>query len=175
MKANRKFAVLALAAGVLGAPLLHAAPPEEEKSVRTIKLLQDDGQVRIASKIYELKHLKATDIRPFIETAIRRYSASSTFERINYPYGKRQMILVSTGEDFIPYVDELVAGLDRPGKPGVSGSIIEGTGITRLTYVPNYRAAEDILRIMNEGTTGTPEGRAFLDKDTNLMHSIWER
>ena len=171
MEKNKIVTALVLAAAFAGSPLLHGAPPQEkEDKVRTITLLQDDGQVRIVSKIYELKHLKATDIRPFIEAAIKRYSASSTFERINYPQGNRQMILVSTGEDFIPYVDELVAGLDKPGKPGASGSIIEGTGVTRITYVPNYRAAEDIVRLINEGTMGTPEGRAFLDKDTNTIY-----
>ena len=161
-------ALLLLAAGISGAPLLGAAPPEE--GVRTITLLQDDGQTRMVSKVYELKHLKATDIRPFVEAAVKRYSRSSTVERVNYPKGKRQMFIVTTGEDFIPYVDELIAGLDKPGKPGPTGSIIEGTGITRITYVPNYRAAEDILRLVNLGTMGTPEGRAFLDADTNTLY-----
>ena len=171
MEKNKIVTAVILAAGIAGSPLLHGAPPPpQDEKVRTVTLLQDDGQVRIVSKIYELKHLKATDIRPFIEAAVKRYSASSTFERINYPQANRQMILVSTGEDFIPYVDELVAGLDKPGKPGASGSIIEGTGVTRITYVPNYRAAEDIVRLINEGTMGTPEGRAFLDKDTNTIY-----
>ena len=168
MNGKKNIAVLALTAGILGAPLLHAASPED--GVRTITLLQDDGQTNMVSKVYELKHLRATDIRPFIEAAIKRYSRASTFERVNYPQGKRQMIIVTTGEEFIPYVDELVAGLDRPGKVGASGSIIEGTGITRITYVPNYRAAEDIVRLLNEGTMGTPEGRTFLDKDTNTIY-----
>ena len=169
MNANKKFAVLALTAGIFGAPLVYAAPPEED-NVRTITLLQDDGQVRIVSKVYELKHLTATDIRPFVESAIKRYSKGSSFERVNYPYGKRQMIIVSTGEDFIPYVDELVAGLDKPGKVGPSGSLIEGTGVTRVSYAPNYRAAEDILRLVNDGTLRSPEGYAYLDKDTNTIY-----
>ncbi|MBQ9501688.1 MAG: hypothetical protein IJU70_05985 [Lentisphaeria bacterium] len=158
-----------LAAGIAGAPLLHGAAPQKEE-VRTIKLLQDDGQIRIVSKVYELKHLKATDVRPFVEAAVKRYSASSNVERVNYPHAGRQMLIVSTGEDFIPYVDDLVAGLDKPGKPGKSGSLIEGTGITRITYVPNYRAAEDIVRLINEGTIRSSEGRAFLNKDTNTIY-----
>lgn len=161
-------AALVLAAGIAGSPL-RAEKPQEE-NIRTITLLQDDGQVRIVSKLYELKYLKATDIRPFIEAAIKRYSRASTLERVNYPKGNMQAILVSTGEDFIPYVDELVAGLDKPGKVGPTGSIIEGTGVTRITYIPNYRAADDIVRLINEGTMGTPEGRAFLNKDTNTIY-----
>ena len=171
MKKTKYIAALLAAVGIAGTPLLDAAPPEKaEDEVRTIRLLQDDGQVRMVSKLYELKHLTETDVRPFIEAAIKRYSRSSSFERVNYRAGKRHMILVTTGEDFIPYVDELVAGLDKPGKPGASGSLIEGTGITRVTYVPSYRAAEDIVRLINEGTMGTPEGRAFLNKDTNTIY-----
>ncbi|MBO7089218.1 MAG: hypothetical protein J6W70_04860 [Lentisphaeria bacterium] len=171
MKENKIIAALTLAAGIAGTPLLYGAPPQEqEKGIRTIRLLQDDGQVRIVSKVYELKHLKATDVRPFVEAAVKRYSRSSNVERVHYPQAKRQMIIVSTGEDFIPYVDELVAGLDKPGKPGKSGSMIEGTGITRITYIPNYRAAEDIVRLINEGTIRSSEGRAFLNKDTNTIY-----
>jgi len=172
MNEKKIITALALAVGIAGTGLLYGAPPQEkeEKDIRTIRLLQDDGQIRIVSKIYELKHLKATDVRPFVEAAVKRYSASSNVERVHYPQGNRQMIIVSTGEDFIPYVDDLVAGLDKPGKPGKSGSIIEGTGITQVTYIPNYRAAEDIVRLINEGTIRTSEGRAFLNQDTNTIY-----
>ena len=168
MRQKKIIAAVLLAAGIAGVPLLHGAPQDEK--VRTIKLLQDDGQIRIVSKVYELKHLKATDVRPFVEAAVKRYSSSSNVERVHYPQGNRQMIIVSTGEDFIPYVDDLVSGLDKPGKPGKSGSLIEGTGITQITYIPNYRAAEDIVRLINEGTIRTSEGRAFLNKDTNTIY-----
>ena len=117
MKESKIIAALTLAAGIAGTPLLYGeSPREQEKEIRTIRLLQDDGQVRIVSKVYELKHLKATDVRPFVEAAVKRYSASSNVERVNYPQANRQMIIVSTGEDFIPYVDDLVSGLDKPGK-----------------------------------------------------------
>ena len=169
MKKTKIASALVLAAGITGLlPFLHGA--EQEENIRTIRLLQDDDQIRIVSKVYELKNLKATEIRPFVQAAVKRYSASSTVERVNYPQAKRNMIIVSTGEDFIPYVDELIAGLDKPGKPGKSGSIIEGTGITRITYIPSYRAAEDIVRIINEGTLKTPEGWAYLNKDTNTIY-----
>ena len=166
---NRKHILAALlTAGIAGAPLLYGQAPEEQ-DIRTIRLLQDDGQVNIVSKLYELKYLKATDIRPFVEAAVKRYSAASKVDRVNYSKEKKQMILVSTGEDFIPYVDELVAGLDQPGKEE-NGSIIKGTGVTRITYIPSYRAADDIVRLINDGTMKTPEGRAYLNKDTNTIY-----
>ena len=169
MKEKKILTAIVLAAGIAWTPLLSGEDPQN-KGIRTIQLLQDDAQIRIVSKVYELKHLKAADVQPFIEAAVKRYSASSNVERVHYPQAKRQMLIVSTGEDFIPYVDDLVAGLDKPGKPGKSGSLIEGTGITRISYAPNYRAAEDIVRLVNEGTIRTAEGRAFLNQDTNTIY-----
>ena len=94
---------------------LYGDPPDQD--IRTIRLLQDDGQTRMVSKFYELKHVKATDIRPFIQAAVKRYSKASIVERVYYFKAKKHAIIVSTGEDFIPYVDDLIAGLDQPGKP----------------------------------------------------------
>ena len=158
---------LLLGAGIAGASQLSAQEPAKE--VRTIKLLQDDAQVRYASKLYELKYTKPTDIRPFILAAVKRYSDRSQVERVNNYENNKKYLLVSTGEDFLPYVDELIAGLDKPGKEDANGSIIEGTGITRITYTPNYRAAADIVRIINEGLK-TPEGMMYLNEDTNTIY-----
>ena len=50
--------------------------------VRQIRLIQDDAQTGITSKIYELKYVKATDIRPFVENAVKRYDSQSRVERV---------------------------------------------------------------------------------------------
>lgn len=167
MKKTNILKVLLLTAVSGSLPLLYGSEPAE--NLRTIRLVQDDGQVAIASKLYELKHTQASDIRPFIEAAVKRYSSNSKVERVNYTKTGKQLLIVSTGKDFIPYVDDLISGLDRPVKPGANGSIIDGTGITRITYTPNYRAAEDIVRIVNTALR-TSEGKAFLNKDTNLIY-----
>ena len=154
-------------AGLFAASLLFGETPD--KDIRTIRLLQDDGQIRMASKLYELKHVKATDVRPFIEAAVKRYNSNSKVERVNYAAAKRQLFIVTTGEDFLPYVDDLVAGLDQPGKADANGSIIDGTGITRITYIPKYRSADDIQRIVNN-VLKTAEGAVFINKDTNTIY-----
>ena len=170
--ANRlkRFALLILGAGLAGAQYLPAQEPAQEpaKEVRTIKLLQDDAQVRFASRLYELKYTKPTDVRPFILAAISRYNSRSQVDRVNNNNADRHYLLVSTGEDFIPYVDALIAGLDVPGKPDEYGSIIEGTGVTRITYHPNYRLGTEMLRIINAGLR-SPEGNIFLNEDTNTI------
>jgi len=158
---------LLLGASLAGASQVSAEEPAKE--VRTITLLQDDAQVRYASKLYELKYTKPTDVRPFILAAVKRYSDRSQVERVNNNSTDKHYLLVSTGEDFIPYVDELIAELDKPGKEDANGSIIEGTGIVRITYHPNYRAAADIVRIINEAMK-TPEGMTYLNEDTNTIY-----
>ena len=162
----KKLIALLLGAGIAGMSLLSAQEPEKE--VRTIKLLQDDAQVRFASKLYELKYTKPTDIRPFILAAVTRYNARSQVDRVNNNNADRHYLLVSTGEDFIPYVDALIAGLDVPGKQDDFGSIIEGTGVTRVTYHPNYRIGTEMLRIINAGMR-SPEGTIYLNEDTNTI------
>ncbi len=142
--------------------------------VRTIRLLQDDAQLRLATKVYELKYVKATDIRPYIEGAVKRFHSKSKVERVNYSAAKKNFLIVSTGESFLPYVDDLIAKIDRPGKKDKYGSILEGTGITRIAYTPNYRAAEDIVRIIN-GAIKSSEGYAYLNKDTNTIYWKDER
>lgn len=167
----KRFALLILGAGLAGVWNLPAQEPAQEpaKEVRTIKLLQDDAQVRFASRLYELKYTKPTDVRPFILAAISRYNAFSQVDRVNNNNADRHYLLVSTGEDFIPYVDALIAGLDVPGKQDEYGSIIEGTGVTRVTYHPNYRLGTEMLRIINAGMR-SPEGAIYLNEDTNTIY-----
>ena len=167
----KRFALLVLGASLAGTQYLPAQEPAPEpaKEVRTIKLLQDDAQVRFASKLYELKYTKPTDVRPFILAAVTRYSARSTVDRVNNNVANKHYLLVSTGEDFIPYVDKLIAGLDVPGKEDEFGSIIEGTGVTRVTYHPQYRLGTEMLRIVSSGLQ-SPEGSIFLNEDTNTIY-----
>ncbi len=139
------------------------------EETRIIRLMQDDAQVRMASKVYALQYVKATDIRPYIEAAIKRYNINSKVERVYYGEEQKHYLLVSTGEDFLPYIDDLIAKIDRPGEADQFGSIIDGTGITRIAYTPNYRAAEDIVRLVNAAFRSS-EGSAFLNKDTNTIY-----
>ena len=168
MKEKKYIFAALLACGLAGQPVI-LAEEKEIGEIRTIRLLQDDAQVRIASELYELQYVKATDIRPYIEAAVKRYHAKSAVERVNYSAAGKNALIVSTGEDFLPYVDDLIAQIDRPGKKDEFGSVIEGTGITRIAYTPNYRAAEDIVRIVN-GALRSCEGIAYINKDSNIIY-----
>ncbi len=148
---------------------LGTVPQSVAEETRTIRLMQDDAQLDVATKVYELKYVKATDIRPYIQAAVKRYHTKSQVERVNYSAAKRNMLIVSTGEKFLPYVDELIAMIDRPGTLDEYGSILEGTGITRVSYTPNYRASEDIVRIVN-GVFRSGEGAAYMNAATNTIY-----
>ncbi|MDR0932384.1 MAG: hypothetical protein LBM70_05115 [Victivallales bacterium] len=149
-------------------PLIYSAE-ENTGNTRVIRLLQDDAQVRMASRLYELKYVRATDVRPYIEAAVKRYYRSSTVERVYYGQADKNYLLVSTGEAFLPYIDEIMKKIDRPGIADRYGSIIDGTGITRIAYTPNYRAAEDIVRLINTAFRSS-EGTAYLNKPTNTIY-----
>ena len=152
---------LLFAAALCAAPLLGAA----DNGTRTIRLRQDDAQVHFTSKIYELKHADAEEILPFVNSAIRRYSSNSTIRRVTAANAK-DGLLVSTGVDMMPYVDKIVAALDRPGKKSAQG--IAGTGVSRVAYVPKYRASTRMADIIN-ATLGSAAGAAYVNTSTNTI------
>ena len=153
-----------LFAAVLGITVCGGA--ESKKDVRTIRLLQDDARVNFESKIYELKRAQASDILPFVRSAVIRYHVNSSVSVIT-DGTNRQAILVSTGKDFIPYVDKIVAALDRKAQQNGKNAI-SGTGLMRIAYAPSYRAASQfssiIDRILSSGA-----GRAYVNTETNTI------
>ena len=119
-----------------------------DDKIQKIRFVEDDAQNYMVSKIYELKHQKANDIVPFILGAIRRYAKNGTADRINFSAEKKQLVVVSCPEPLMPYLDDIVAKLDRPGAKGPDGSGIDGTGIVRSVYMPAWRSGEKMMEIM---------------------------
>ena len=151
--------LLALLLMSTGAVALQGADPAE---VRTIHLRQDDGQVHFVSKMYEMKNISAKELLPFVNSAILRYNANSTVRLVSTENeNSLGGLLVSTGTDFIGYVDQIVAALDRPGK-------IDGTGVTKVAYSPKFRAAKEFSDII-DATTGSDVGKAYVNKETNTI------
>ncbi|MBO5309291.1 MAG: hypothetical protein J6C40_14940 [Lentisphaeria bacterium] len=140
----------------------------ENDSIRTIRLRQDDAQVRFESKVYELQNTTAEEILPFINSAVLRYDRNSTVRRVTSGT-KGEALLVSTGKEFVPYVDKIVAVLDRKvAKKSADGSTISGTGLTRISYSPKYRAAADLANVLN-ATIGSDAGALFVNDETNTI------
>ena len=161
-----RYGALLCAAAIFSGVSMQAA---EDGSVRTIRLRQDDAHVRFVSKVYELKHVSSTEILPFVNSAVLRYNRNSSVRRITSTGDQpRNALLVSTGEEFMPYVDKIVEALDRPGKNDKNSASISGTGVSRIAYTPRYRAASQFAEII-DATIGSASGKAYVNRETNTI------
>ena len=72
----------------------------------------------------------------------------------------------------MPYIDEMVEALDRPGKMNDYDTIISGTGIAYGTYKPQYRSAESMLEVIEETgiSSGPLDSTVRLDPKTGMFY-----
>lgn len=134
---------------------------------RTIHFIQNDAQPQMVTKVYMLKYIRASDLTPFILGAVTRFSPQSNVQRLNYKHGKKQFLLVSTGQQMMPYVDKMIAQLDRPGLKDEVGSLVSSTGITRGSYRPKYRPGDDFVDLINSTTVG--QGHVWNNTNSNII------
>ncbi len=154
------------------------ANENKNDNVRRIRFKEDDAQNYMVSKIFEIKYLKANDITPFVLGAVLRYADNSTVDRINYKAGKQQLLSVTCPVKMMPYVDKLIATLDRPStKKGPYGSLIAGTGIERMVFKPKYRSSTAMVDLMksagipsNASTGANQDAIVEFDAATNLIY-----
>ncbi|MBR6241646.1 MAG: hypothetical protein IKQ82_09355, partial [Lentisphaeria bacterium] len=102
---------------------------EDGEKVQTITFVQDDAQKLMVSKSYVLEHTKAVDLAPFVKSAAIRFDGNSSVSCMEDAANKRQILIVTTTVPMMPYIDEMVEALDRPGKMNDYDTIISGTGI----------------------------------------------
>lgn len=123
----------------LGVAAFAAALPltGDDGKQRTIVFNEDRAQHYMTSKVYELKHVSAHDLLPFIKGAVKRFDAQSTVQSLDYKAGDRQFLVVSTGKTMLPYVDQMIAALDYPSKKvDENGTAVSGDGITVTAIAP---------------------------------------
>jgi hypothetical protein len=65
------------------------------ENVKKILFKQDDAQETFVSKDYTLKYVAAGDVIPFVQGAIYRYNTNSKIDKLNYKFGKKQMVVVN--------------------------------------------------------------------------------
>ncbi len=152
MKNKRRKLLFSLLTATFAAAAFSEEPQfagaSSSEKIQKIRFVEDDAQNYMVSKIYQLKHQKANDIVPFILGAIKRYAKNGSADRINYSAGKQQLVAVSCPVPLMPYIDDMIAKLDRPGTKGPYGSGIDGTGIIRSVYTPRWRPGETMMDIM---------------------------
>ena len=139
--------------------------------VREVKVVQVNGNPRMVSKLFTLKFQAAQDLKPFVESAVLRYNANSRLQSVNFSDGRGIGLLVTTGEEFMPYVDDMIRQLDIPGKNPAKPAKIEGTGMARMAYNPKYRAAAQFKEIIDE-IIASSEGNSGIDLATNTIGAI---
>ncbi|OGV43021.1 MAG: hypothetical protein A2X48_11220 [Lentisphaerae bacterium GWF2_49_21] len=161
MNLKRKFlaggAVLAIFAGAVFA-----------QETREIRVTEDRDQAYFTTKVYELKNTLATDITPFVIGAVQRYDKFSSVERMNDKANKRQMLTVNMPVVMVPYIDDMIEKIDRPGTKDGQNSVIQSTGIAKFVYYPEHRASADMLPI--GPAVGSSDGAYFFDKENNMFY-----
>ena len=140
----------------------------QEPGTRDIRIVQSNGNTRFVSRIFQLKHIAAQELQPYIRSAILRYNVNSRLQCINFEDGRGVGFLITTGEEFMPYVEELIRQLDIPGRDAANPARIVGTGIARISYTPQYRAAAQFKEIIDE-VIASSEGTSGIDMATNTI------
>ena len=163
-------------AGALFQPVIVPAEETPEKSaVRTLRLVQDDAQDYMVSKIYRLKHIQSNDIAPFVTGIVMRYNINSSVSPIEYG-NNQQLLTVTCPVEMMPYVDDFIAKADRnieiAGK--TPADVISGTGITRAVYRPKYRSGQNLLNVLVDTVIGAGPHSSVYSWDANSNQIYWK-
>jgi len=166
MNYKRKLLLGIAALGILGAGAVQAQTVD---GVKNIRINEDRDQRWMVSKVYELKNIRQDDITPWILGAVQRYNPGSIVNRLNYKAGDKHYIIVTTGKDMMPYVDQMVASLDRPcANKDEKNSIVDGSGIYNYTYRPKYRGNDAMITTVIRDTRS--DGFGWYQADNNLFY-----
>ena len=153
---------------VIGAAAFICAGSAFAQETREIRVTEDRDQAYFTSKVYELKNTLAVDITPFVIGAVQRYDSFASVERMNDKANKKQLLTVNMPVAMVPYIDDMIEKIDRPGTVDGQNSVIQSTGITKFVYYPEHRASLDMLPI---GTAvGSSDGSYFFDSANNMFY-----
>lgn len=166
--------ITALTAGFAGplAAQQQAGPP---RNVQKLRLVQDDAQDYMVSKIYRLKYAQASDVTPFLLGIVKRYNMNSSVDNLSGG-SNQQLLTVTCPVGMMPHVDDFIRKIDRDvridGK--TPGDIIRGTGITRAVYQPKYRSGQNMLNVLVNSIIGTGPYGSVYAWDMNSNQIYWK-
>ena len=153
---------------VVGTAVIICASSAFAQENREIRVTEDRDQAYFTSKVYELKNTLATDITPFVLGAVQRYDSSSSVERMNDKANKKQLLTVNMPVTMVPYIDDMIEKIDRPGTVDGQNSVIQSTGIQKFVYYPEHRASVDFFPI--GPAVGSSDGSYFFDPQNNMFY-----
>lgn len=141
----------------------------QEEETKKIEFISDGGQRYMTTKLYKLQHVKSQDIAPWVTGAVRRNCPQANVEYFPYDPGKCTFISVSMTFEMVPFIDDMIKKMDRPGKADKFGSIIEGTDITFFNYRPQFRASQNMVNVIYSSLLAN-NAAFYLNPDTNVFY-----
>ena len=174
------------AAGLFGAPQEQGAPRQSKitppvthssAASQTLRLVQDDAQDYMVSRIFTLKYIQSNDITPFVTGMVKRYNMNSSVSCFSYIYGEtnQQILSVTTPGKMMRYVEEFLAMADRPVAGSAPGAdIIRGTGISRGVYRPKYRSGQILVDIIVNALINAGPYSSLYGYDANSNQIYWK-
>ena len=79
----------------------------DNNTTQTVRLVQDDAQDYMVSRIFLLKHIQANDIAPFVLGMVKRYNMNSTVSNIQYTQAQQEILTVTCPEGMMPFVQDM--------------------------------------------------------------------
>ena len=164
---------------LLTAAGLYGAPPQPEKLPprQTLRLVQDDAQDYMVSKIYTLQYIQANDIAPFVSGIVKRYNMNSSVSCFAYSYGStnQQVLSVTAPEKIMTCVTEFLQMADRRSPNAAPGAeIIRGTGVTRAVYRPRYRSGQILVDLIVNAVVNEGPWSSLYGYDSNSNQIYWK-
>ena len=175
-----------LAAGLCGAPQEQNAPGAlnapatsslTSPTSQTLRLVQDDAQDYMVSRIFTLKYIQSNDITPFVTGMVKRYNMNSSVSCFSYIYGdiQQQILSVTTPARMMEHVAAFLALADRPVKGAAPGAdIIRGTGISRGVYRPKYRSGQILVDLIVNALINAGPYSSLYGYDANSNQIYWK-
>lgn len=167
-----KIRLLSLFFLVVISPFLAA----DNNTTQTVRLVQDDAQDYMVSRIFLLKHIQANDIAPFVLGMVKRYNMNSTVSNIQYTQAQQEILTVTCPEGMMPFVQDFICKADRPVK--IAGKtpddIIRGTGITRAVYTPQYRSGQVLVNMIVNALINAGPYSSVYGWDANSNQIYWK-
>jgi len=147
-----------------------------QENTRKLRLVQDDAQDYMVSKIYRLKYAQSNDVTPFLTGIVKRYNINSSVNNITCGTDNRQMVTVTCPVRMMPCVDEFIRMIDRDVKVDgrTPGDTIRGTGITRAVYHPKYRSGQNMLNVLVNSIIGEGPYGSVYAWDANSNQIYWK-
>ena len=165
--------MLAVAGGLCGAPL----QPDQPPPTQTLRLVQDDAQDYMVSRIFTLKHIQSNDVVPFVEGMVKRYNMNSSVSCFSYAYGsvREQILSVTTPEKMMTHVAAFLEMADRAaGNVSPGNDVIRGTGISRGVYRPKYRSGQVLVDLIVNALVNAGPWSSLYGYDSNSNQIYWK-